>query len=185
MSSDNPPDTPNPAPAPAASRPARGGPSLLSVIALLIALLTAAYVIYRDPPWGRLAKYNFSTPEQALRSQTKMEANADILSLIELNIKREQKQLKEKLNTLEVKRTAEFEGKTVLFIQYKMTDKNAKEPKEPTEHKEVVWYEKEENGYWQQTAPPRALQTGDPQLAKDINAWSGRGGFQMPPGFGE
>ena len=73
------PHTPvTPAPLLAAPQPARNGASLVSLLALMIALLTAAYVIYRDPPWGRLAKYNFSDPEQALRSDMRIRADGDI-----------------------------------------------------------------------------------------------------------
>lgn len=182
MSVGNTPETANtPAPAPAAApRPARV--SLLPAAALMVALLTAAYVLYRDPPWGRLSGYNFSTPEQALRSDMRMRANGDIAALIELERKMDHKEDKEQLATLDVKRTAEFEGKTALFVQYKVTDRDSKEPKE---QKEVLWFERQESGYWRRTASPLALQKGDPQLAKDVAAWTGRPGFQLPPGFGE
>src|SRR5207253_577581 len=72
-------------------KPAGGGFSVMGLIALLIALVVAGYVIYRDPPWGRLAKYNFSTPENALKSEFKMQANGDILSMIEYESKTERK----------------------------------------------------------------------------------------------
>lgn len=187
MSFDNSPDAPPPVPKRARPEPARGGVSVLSVLALLVALATAGYVIYRDPPWGRLAKYSFATPEQAMRSDMKMEATGDIHALIELNAKLDKKQLKEKLNTLEVKRTAEFKGKTVLFIQYMATDKDAKEPKEAKERKEVVWYEKEEgSGYWRRSYVGNGEVGGtDEKLAKDIDAWTSRGGIGMPGGMGE
>ncbi len=184
MSFDNSPDAPPPAPKRARPEPARGGVSVLSVLALLVAVATAGYVIYRDPPWGRLAKYSFATPEQAMRSDMKIEATGDIHALIELNAKLGKKQLKEKLNTLEVKRTAEYKGKTVLFIQYRATDKDAKEAKE---RKEVVWYEQEEgSGYWRQSYVNSGEVRGtDEELAKDIDAWSSRGGIGMPGGMGE
>src|SRR6185503_11543382 len=75
MSTDNTSNTP-PAAAPTAPtppKPARNTAGLIALVALGIALLTAGYVVYRDPPWGRLAKYNFSNPEQALRSEVRME----------------------------------------------------------------------------------------------------------------
>src|SRR5262249_31440863 len=132
MSSDNTPDTPPP-PRPPKRAPG-GGPSIMSILALLIAVVTACYVMFRDPPWGHLTKYNFSSPENALRSDMRMEANGDIHALIELNAKLDKKQLKEKSSSLEVKRTAEFDGKTALFIQYKSYDKKKKKDEE---HKEV------------------------------------------------
>lgn len=186
MSFDNTPDAPPP---PASERarpkPVRTIAGPLALVALLVALATAGYVVYRDPPWGRLAKYSFATPEQAMRSDLKMEATGDIHALIELNAKLDKKQLKERLNTLEVKRTAEYKGKTALFIQYMATDKDAKESKEPKERREVVWYEKEEgSGYWRRTyASPGEIRGMDEKLAKDIDAWTSRGG--APNQFGD
>jgi hypothetical protein len=180
MSSDNTPETDGPASERGRPKPARGGVPILSILALLVALATAGYVIYRDPPWGRLGKYSFSTPEQALRSDMKMEANGDIHALIELNAKLDRKQLREKLNSLDVKRTADYKGKTALFIQYKSTDKETKQEKE---RKEVVWYEKEETtGYWRRTyVSSMEVRTSDEKLAKEIEQWGSSGmGFGGP-----
>jgi hypothetical protein len=185
MSAENTPNTPNPTPEPpmsASPKPARGGSGVVSLIALAVALLTAGYVIYRDPPWGRLAKYNFSDPEQALRSDWRIRANGDFPAMVELAPKWDYKEDKERLDTLDVKRKADWNGKTALFIQYKLTDQDDKDAKEPKELKEVVWLEKsEKSGYWQRVfVDPGKVRKTDPQLAKDIGAWTGRGGFGMP-----
>lgn len=160
--------TPTPEPAP--RTPATGGTPVLAFLALLVATLTAAYVIYRDPPWGRLGKYDFSTPEQALRSESRMRANGDIPAMIELESRLDRKEEKERLATLEIKRTAEFRGKTALFVQYKRTDKGSKKE---VVRREVMWYEKEEgSGYWRQTSVSSTdLRKGNEKLARDIDAW--------------
>jgi len=144
---------------------------LFGLAGFLIALATAGYVIYRDPPWGRLGKYNFSTPEQALKSDWQLEANGDIHALIELQKKLDRKNLQEKLNSLEVKRTAEYKGRTALFIQYKTTDRETKKEKE---RKEVVWYEKDEkSGLWRQAFVSSVdVRKNDEALAKDIESWT-------------
>jgi hypothetical protein len=152
--------------------------SFLSVLALFIAVVTAGYVLYRDPPMGRLGKYNFSTPEEALRSNLRMEANGDVFARIELEEKLGRKEAKERISTLEVNRTAEFKGKTILFIQYKATDKHTKEQKD---RKQVVWFVKDEDtGIWQPTTPGADFQMMDKKLSQDIAEWEGWGKLGMP-----
>ena len=82
------------------------------------------------------------------------------------------KEEQEQLDTLEVKRTADWDGKTAMFIQYKVPDKESKESKE---RKEVVWYEKnEKSGFWRRAFVDLSkVRRTDKKLAEDIDAWSG------------
>ena len=153
----------------------RGGTSgafLLALLGFLVALATAGYIVYRDPPWGRLSKYDFSTAENALKSQLKMEANADVLALVQYTAKFERNHLKEKLDTLEIAKTADYDKKTVLFIKYKETDKKTKETKD---RKEVEWFEKDEDtGYWKPVpyVDMAKLKQANEKLAEEITKWT-------------
>jgi hypothetical protein len=180
MSSDAPANaTATPPAPPAPPKRASGGPSIVSMLALLIAVTTACYVVFRDPPWGHLGKYDYSSPEQALRSDMRIRANGDMPALIELEGQMLRKAEKERLASLEVKRTAEFKGKTALFIQFKSTDKNSKEEKE---RKQVVWYAKDDvTGRWERTDLGEDIRQLDKKLAQDIAEWQGWPGIGMPP----
>lgn len=162
-------------------RGAASGGFLLALIAFVLALLTAGYIVYRDPPWGRLSKYDFSSPEASLRSQIKMEMNADILASVELASKLGRKEIKEKFDSLEIKadKTGEVDGKKVVFYQYKVTDKESKKTRDV---KDVQWFEKDEDsGYWKRSyMDPATVQAKNEKLAKEIAAWSNRLGFGGP-----
>ena len=173
-------------PEPRRTKPARtgGGFPILGLLALLVALATAGYVVYRDPPWGRLGKYNFSSPEQSMRSDLRMRANSDVLALIELDGKLEKKELNLRLSSLKVDKAVDWQGKTALFIQYKQLNRKTKEEKE---RKEVVWYEKDDTtGYYKRTfdIDTGELRKTDEKLYKDMMAWNasgmGMGGIGVP-----
>jgi hypothetical protein len=165
-------------------KPAGGGFSVLGLIALLVALLTAGYVIYRDPPWGRLTKYNFSTPEQALRSRMQMQANGDYLAQGEYFSQQFKKDKKKELDSLKVEKTAEWRGKTAVFVRYNRVDRIKKTEKEV---KEVVWFEKDEDtGKYREAlfVDTSELVKSDEKLYKEIQAWeaSARPNFGGPGG---
>lgn len=147
---------------------------LLALFGFLIALGTAAYVIYRDPPWGRLSKYDFSTPEAALRSQIRIMMNADAQAKAEFEATLDRQRMKEKLATMEIKRSETFEKKQVLFITFKREDK---------ELKSVEWFEKDDKtGLWKPTFESTdRIRTVNRALADAIQAWvtrdGGRGGL--------
>ncbi len=145
-------------------RGASQGPFLLALIGFVLALVTALYVVYRDPPWGRLSKYDFSTPEAAFKSQLRMMMNADLQAQSEYQAKFLKKFLKEKADTLEVRETADFEKKKVLFIAFK---------KDGKEVKTVQWFEKDEDsGLWKQAFETSVkVRETNKKLADKIDAW--------------
>ena len=160
-------------------RGATRGPFLLALIGFVLALVTALYVVYRDPPWGRLSRYDFSTPEAAFKSQLRMMMNADLQAQSEHRARTEKKKLKEQADTLEVRKSADFEKKKVLFIAFK---------KEGKEVKTVQWFEKDEDsGLWKQVFEStfRVRETNK-KLADEIDSWptSDGGPFGGPGGIG-
>lgn len=185
---------PRPAPAPLDRPPAGGGnaPLILASLGCLVALLAAGYVVYRDPPWkakekeaapaaglsGNLGKYDFSSPEAAQRSMLRMQLDADVGSIIEYETKFDRKKRKERLETLEVKRTVDYpgandrdRGKKVIFYTYKEGGK---------EKRATQWYERDEDsGLWRRTylTLPRFSPNGktderEAALADEIRQWS-------------
>ena len=103
-----------------ADAPRRGsGVSMfLSIIALVVSLAAGAYVMYRDPPWGRLSRYDFSTAERAYMSQLRIEANADLQAMLELQRKLDGKRVREKLDSVRIEPPEDHMGKAVLFISF-------------------------------------------------------------------
>jgi hypothetical protein len=155
-------------------RGASQGAFLLALFGFVIALVTAGYVVYRDPPWGRLGKYDFSTPEAALRSQLRILMNADAQAKAEYEAKLDRRRVREKMDTLQIRRTEPFEKKQVLFVAYKREDK---------EVKAVEWYEKDEKtGLWKPTFESvDKVRATNRALADAIQSWvtrdDGPGGF--------
>jgi hypothetical protein len=141
-----------------------------AVAGLLLALFSVAYTLYRNPPWGRLSRYDFSTPETALRSQLRMEADGDYKAQFEYQAKLMSTDLKTVSDSLVIQRTAPFDNKTVVFIQFRFTNPLTQQERE---RKIVEWFEKDEKtGYWMQARErPRDLPQKDPQLAAEIEAW--------------
>lgn len=152
---------------------------LLATIALAISVLAAAYVVYRDPPWGRLSRYDFSTPEAAYTSQLRINANADLPALIELQRKLQGKQVREKLDTVHVARSREFRGKQILFIYYEQKGMRMYE---------IAFMERdvEAGKMWKQSyVSHEEIRNADPSLAAEIANWrsTGAGNFGPPPGM--
>ena len=143
------------------------------VASLVLTLFAIGYTLSRNPPGGRASKYDFSSPEAALRSQLKMRANGDYQAEVEYQIQLQKKELRRVADSLEVIRTADFEDKKVLFIQYLVPE--AKSGNEE-EMKFAEWFEKDpSSGYWVplHEGPP-GWQRKDRQLAEDIAEWQGR-----------
>lgn len=165
---------------PARSKPAestgRGSraPMILAIAALVISLTAAAYVFYRDPPWGRLSRYDFSTAERAYRSQLRIEANGDVLAMIELQRKLDERRLREKLSTVKIEHTEMHQGKVVLFISYEMKGNPMHE---------VSYFERhpEHGNLWRQThISTDEIRGSNAALAAEIQRWlanNNGGGF--------
>jgi hypothetical protein len=147
-------------------RGAAGGRAtfVLALLAFLLTLATASYVVYRDPPWGRLSRYDFSTPEASQRSQLKMASNGDLLAMIELNRKLDRQKARERLESLSVRKAVDYQGKKGLFTSVKVDGK--------TRHT-VEWFEKDaDTGYWKQAFVNEAeLGKTDGALADEIRKW--------------
>ena len=155
---------------PAARSRSSKGTVFFAVAAIVLTLFSVGYSFSRNPPWGRLSKYDFSTPEAALRSGLKMQTNADVFAQVEFQSAINRKMLKTRIDTLEVKRTVDFDGKKILFIQFQELNPTTKK----TEDRKIVrFFEKDEDtNFWKETfIPTTDLETKDPKLAKEIRDW--------------
>lgn len=167
-----------PAPAPRASR----WPLVFSLMALGVALATAFYVVSRDPPWGRLSRYDFRSPEAAHLSQARMSATGDWAAMQEYIYRTHRRDHREHLDTLDIRPAVDYVGRDrkvmkVLFVQ---------STHQGRPQKEVAWYVKDEDtGMWVQTfASPPDLNQTNPDLAAKIRDWLGIDDFThdlLPP----
>jgi hypothetical protein len=66
-----------------------------------------------------LAKYDLTTPKQAMTSFLKMALNADMQAMAEYRFLAEKAEIAEQLNTLEVHKEREHKGQVLLFVRYK------------------------------------------------------------------
>ena len=119
-----PSEAPIPLHRPARAEPAetagRGSsaPLVIAIIALIISVASAFYSTIRDPYSGRLNRYDFSTPEAAYLSHLKMQANADLPAMMELQRRSEGKHLRDKLESVKIDPPEDCRGKKILFVEY-------------------------------------------------------------------
>lgn len=181
LSLDDDPPADRPAARGRGAAPRSGGPSVLGLLALVVALATAGWVVYRDPPWGRLGRYDYTTPEAALKSDARMEARGDFRAKLDLLERLEKKEAKERADSLTVAKTVEYpgkdpkhKGKSVVFYSYKEDGK---------EKKNTQWFKKDEgSGYWIPTyvglnrfGPAEKLGPREKELADEISKWEESG----------
>lgn len=164
---------------------------VIAVLALLVLFLSifrdpnGAIYQFRNPLRSHLAGYDFSSAADAYKSDLQMQSRADLPAMVELERQLRSYELKEKLETLEIKREADFkridkqplEGpgaapKThelkLLFVTFKS--------KGETKHK-VESYEKHEGtGLWRPSfIDAYSVEQTDPALAKDMRDWEAQG----------
>lgn len=140
----------------------------LATLALALALSALGVVLFRDPLGSGLAKYDFSTPKAALISQKKIELNKDIRALLELQSRTKNKKLKEAIETMEVRKEAEFQGKKILFVTFKEDGVN----KYTTE----AFEKHAETGFWIPTyVGSFTVQKDNRGLAEQMRRWEEAG----------
>jgi len=108
--------------------------------------------------------YDFTTPAASYRSAMEVAANADLRAFMELLLKQEEYQLKEKLQTFEIHKDAEFQGKKLLFVSFK---------RDGIGQKRVEAMEKNAtNGKWFHTPFSRYdLKKESPALHEQVAKW--------------
>jgi hypothetical protein len=130
-------------------------PGVLASIALVIALMALFLSIFREPlgpvyrmNWhafsSPLSGYDFSTPAAALQSSMKAEYNRDIRAMMEFTRLSEEKELKERIDTLEIKKEVEvkipkkprFSPRALELDRDKPADKKAPD-KKPEKMREI------------------------------------------------
>jgi predicted Zn finger-like uncharacterized protein len=143
----------------------------LAGLALVLSGVALGITLFRPHPLGAgLSKYDFSTPKAALRSQTEVQLNKDIRAELELMEIVEGPKLKERLDTLEIVKEAQWGSKTILFISFK----------EDGEKKhQIASFEKHaKSGLWRRTyvgSYDTKLQQENPQLAEQMRSWETKG----------
>jgi predicted Zn finger-like uncharacterized protein len=168
-----PPSIDAPRPAKARSSPTllAVGSLLLAGLAVVLAATALGITLFRPHPLGAgMSKYDFSTPKAALRSETEVRLKRDLRALLEMGELAEGPKLRERLDTLEVVKEAQWGNKTILFFSYK-DDGEKKHHTEAFEKdaKSGVWMSRFVSQY------DAKLQKENPQLAEQIRNWESKG----------
>jgi hypothetical protein len=152
------------------------GALLLAAAGFLLGATALGLVLFRDPLGSGMKRYDFSTPKAALNSQLQIQQNKDIRALMELSDLTDGPRLKEKMETLQVTREADWKNIKVLFVSYNEKGK--------TKH-DVEGFEKNADcGLWvRKYVSSYEVAKGDKQLAKDMEEWekSGEGDKDSSP----
>ena len=141
---------------------------VLPCLSLLVALAALWIALFRDPLGSGISKYNFSTPRVAYESYLKMRINQDHRAQKEMDSLVFGKQLKEELETLEIRKEVEFQGRKILFVAFKQKGVNKYE---------VTGFEKDaETGFWRQTgASAYSVEDANKELADQMRRWEKSG----------
>ena len=141
-------------------------PLALSIAALVISIIGAAWSIFHGGLGKGISGYDFSTPAKAMDSSLAINLNTDIRAMMEMERVKSGKKLKEKRDTLKVHRDAEYQGKKILFISF---NENG------IEKHEVEGFEKDaESGMWFPAYVSKYSMTDAP-LKKSAEDWEKTG----------
>jgi hypothetical protein len=94
----------------------------LSLFAFLIAVGTAAWVFWigrADVSNTAFKGYSFGSPEDALKSVLTMRKNGEFTALRSFDVAFNNAVIDEKISTLKIEKTLEYDGRRILFISYK------------------------------------------------------------------
>lgn len=95
---------------------------LTSFLALGIASFTA-YTVFiagrQDVSSTAMKAYSFSSPEDSLRSVLTMRKNGEFTALRTFDVAFNSSVIDEKLSTLQIHKTREYDGRRILFISYR------------------------------------------------------------------
>jgi len=142
--------------------------NILACLALLISIAALVIVIVQNPMGSALSKYDFSTPEKAYRSGLVMERDRDLNARLEYEARIEGKRIREKIDTLKIHDTVDWQDKKLLFVSF--------EEDGELEH-EVRGFEKhEDSGFWKYTyVSDYRVEKDDKALAERIRRWKRSG----------
>lgn len=139
-------------------------PLVLSLAALVIAVASTAWNIFRNPIGAGISAYDFTTPQNALDSSLAIDINADIRAMLDLQ-RLKSRNSKEKRETLKIHRDADYQGKKILFISFKQNG--------ITKYDTEAVEKDAETGLW---FPAYVSTYGmdDDALERAINAWENK-----------
>jgi hypothetical protein len=177
---------PRPARRPPSNPPTTPGPPLMPVavalsgLALLVAVGTLGYVLFRgtgktestegkaDPVGTGLAGYDFSTATRAMESEARMESKLDVRARMEFDRKTREARAQEKADTTRVHREADYHGAKVVFYSYK--------EKGETRYRTQGYEKHEESGLWvKKSIAAGDVEGDDPTLAGQMRDWEKNG----------
>lgn len=160
-------DAGSPAP-PNASRPRTARlATAISLLALLVAGAALALPFLRDPLGKGVSGYDFSTPELAAKSMTRIEMGRDIRAQMELGDLRRGGTPEEVYRTFEINRVADFGDKKIVFVSFLRKGKK---------RRELLEFEKDlESKLWLPASlSVYDVKKTDEKLAKEMEAWTER-----------
>jgi hypothetical protein len=167
---------------------------ILKWLPLVLSSLALFLVIFHDPlgpiyrmRWNALGLgiggYDYSTPSKALHARLEIESNRDVRAALEMSRFFEQKELKEKLDTLKVEKEKIVKlpergsGKkgdknrevTLLFVTYKKDGEDQYKVEGSEKHKE--------SGLWKPLnyVGSYEVRETDEALAKEMEEWEAKG----------
>jgi hypothetical protein len=149
---------------------------VISSLAILLSVFTIGRCWYGGPRADRLAKYDFSTPQIALVSQMALEL--DLFAQIQFQAKVDRPILEEYLQTLEVKKEADFEGKKILFVSFAQNGvKTFKTEEMQKDTQTGIWYRTAFAKITKKNTPFSRIGGPDERtpLEKQIERWENQG----------
>ena len=153
-----------------------GGATVLAGFSLIISLVAVGGVAYlwflRPDPLGKgLKSYDMTTPASSLKSEWQMEMNGDLKALLEFQRKHPSKELKEKIESFEVKKEATWGEKSILFYSFKQDGKN--------QYRTQGFEKNAETGFWKPSyVDATEVEKDNKKLADMMRSWQSSGSLE-------
>lgn len=148
------------------------GLALASVLMLPAGAFCADPIALPKDAKEALAKYDFSTPQAALKSTWKMEAEFDIVAMLAYERITRGPKAKLRLDSLEVTKEVDYEGKKILFVKYKDSSDDGK----VTERKDVITMAKDGDSglFVRRYVGSYEISQKNKELAEEMDKWTRR-----------
>ena len=140
---------------------------VIAIFSLLISVGTLTFQLKSKPLGDGIEKYSFAEPIDAYKAILQMEINKDILAQMQFNAAIwaiSDRKVKEQLETIKISKTREYEGKTILFIEYNEAG---------LLKRDFEGMEKDaDSGFWHKALTSEyEMEDKNPALAAEIKQW--------------
>lgn len=141
--------------------------SITAIALSSVAILLSGYAVIKPNPIGKgIDAYDFSSPEEALKSELLIQKSGDLLAQTEYQVRRSLKDIEARDASMEIHDSSDYDGKKILFISYLEDGKSKYDTRS---------FEKDsETGNWYYSYVSTYGMPDNSDMKKRIEAWEAK-----------